>query len=73
MEKMREEFEAWCSKSGYKINPDGGDFVISALWAAWKQSRAVLCVELPRPWNEQQDDYRRDLVCELELNGISYT
>lgn len=62
MDKMREEFEVWCDEQGYVsdkyISDDCGDkfkhlvgeYVISGtrfLWAAWKASRAAMCVELP--------------------------
>ena len=62
MDKMREEFEAWCDEQGYasdKYSADdcgdkykhlAGEYVISEtrfLWEAWKASRASLCVELP--------------------------
>jgi len=62
MDKMREEFEAWCDEQGYasdKYSSDDcgdkykhlvGEYVISDtrfLWEAWKASRAALRVELP--------------------------
>lgn len=62
MEKMREEFEAWCDEQGFasdKYSADDcgeiykhlvGEYVISEtrlLWDGWKASRASLCVELP--------------------------
>lgn len=62
MDKMREEFEAWCDEQGYasdKYSPDDcgdkykhlvGEYVISdtrLLWEAWEASRTALCVELP--------------------------
>lgn len=61
MEKMREEFEAWCSSHGYTLRPaetncgviiDGqyGNQRVQIAWDAWQSSRAALCVELPRQW-----------------------
>ena len=58
MDKMREEFEAWCCKRGYTLKPaetncgviiDGqyGNQRVQIAWDAWQASRAALCVELP--------------------------
>ena len=61
MEKMREEFEAWCSSHGYTLRPaetncgiiiDGqyGNQRVQIAWDAWQASRAALCVNLPKQW-----------------------
>ena len=61
MEKMREEFEAWCSSHGYTLKPaetncgviiDGkyGNQRVQIAWDAWQASRAALCVNLPKQW-----------------------
>ena len=58
MEKMREEFEAWCASHGYTLRPaetncgitiDGqyGNQRVQIAWEAWQASRAAQCVELP--------------------------
>lgn len=61
MDKMREEFEAWCSSHGYTLRPaetncgiiiDGqyGNQRVQIAWDAWQASRAALCVNLPKQW-----------------------
>lgn len=83
MNKMREEFENWfCSTIPYKIAKeswfaimDDGDYIITdvqAAWSGWKASRESLCVTLPRCWNDEQRDYRDDLVKSMEQAGVSY-
>lgn len=58
MDKMREEFEAWCRKRGYTLKPaetncgiiiDGsyGHPRVQLAWESWQESRATLCVKLP--------------------------
>ena len=58
MDKMREEFEAWCCKRGYTIKPaetncgiiiEGayGHPRVQLAWESWQASRAALVVELP--------------------------
>lgn len=58
MDKMREEFEAWCCKRGYTLKPaetncgiiiEGayGHPRVQLAWESWQASRAALCVELP--------------------------
>lgn len=58
MDKMRDEFEAWCCKRGYTLKPaetncgiiiDGayGHPRVQLAWESWQDSRAALCVELP--------------------------
>lgn len=67
MNKMREEFEAWYSDfDGY------GDAHKQELWETWKASRAALCVELPRCWNDEQRDYRDNMVDRLDDVGVSH-
>ena len=61
MDKVREEFEAWCSSHGYTLRPaetncgiiiDGqyGNQRVQIAWDAWQASRAALCVNLPKQW-----------------------
>ena len=70
-EKMREEFEAWCSSHGYTLRPaenncgiiiDGqyGNQRVQIAWDAWQASRATLCVNLPKQWFD--DDLDSDLM-----------
>ena len=53
MDKMREEFEAWCASIGFTLKTndfDNGDYAVGygmEEWNAWKASRAALCVDLP--------------------------
>ena len=53
MEKMREEFEAWCKSTGFTLKPNAfnnGDYAMGygwEEWNAWQASRAALCVKLP--------------------------
>ena len=53
MDKMREEFEAWCASIGFTLKPnafDNGDYAMGygwEEWNAWQASRAALCVKLP--------------------------
>lgn len=69
MDKMREEFEAWCDEQGYasdKYSADdcvdkykhlAGVYVISdtrLLWEAWEASRAALCIDIPSGIGEKQ-------------------
>ena len=87
MEKMREEFEAWCASHGYTLRPaetncgiaiDGqyGNQRVQIAWEAWKASRAAQCVELPD--SERSVDcgdvlYRSDVEDALDAAGIRYT
>ena len=59
MDKMREEFEAWCCKRGYTLKPaetncgiiiEGayGHPRVQLAWESWQESRAALRVELPK-------------------------
>lgn len=59
MNKMREEFEAWCCKRGYTLKPaetncgiiiEGayGHPRVQLAWESWQGSRSALCVELPK-------------------------
>lgn len=52
MDKMREEFEAWCNSIKFDliINELTGNYEINhgfEMWLAWEASRAALRVELP--------------------------
>ena len=62
MDKMREEFKAWYEAATglpVEFNDVGipvsigsalsGNIII-CMWLAWRDSRAALCVELPRQW-----------------------
>lgn len=78
MDKMREEFEVWFA-SIYHTPPwptryDGSYYCDTAndLFECWKASRAALCVELPRCWNDEQRDYRDELVNALDKAGVSH-
>ena len=77
MDKMREEFEDWWRSeghSGFAIN-SSGNYIFShtkTAWISWKASRAALCVELPRCWNDDQRDYRDELVDSMDQAGVSY-
>lgn len=59
MDKMREEFEAWCCKRGYTLKPaetNCGVIIegaygyprVQLAWESWQESRSALCVELPK-------------------------
>lgn len=62
MDKMREEFEAWCASIGFTLKPnafDNGDYAMGyglEEWNAWQASRAALCVELPPQWFSREND-----------------
>ena len=53
MDKMREEFEAWCLREkGFmpRRRDDNYGYIFDTtddMWRAWKASRSVLCVNLP--------------------------
>ena len=72
MTKMREEFEAWywglygdCHSLSINEVFSVDSFGVYALmmprvaYEAWKESRAALCVELPKQWFDE------DLDCDL--------
>ena len=82
MDKMREEFEAWfCSTIPYPIAKESwfavmndGDYIITdaqAAWAAWKASRAALCVELPENCKGMALTVS-ELHKQLDKAGVSY-
>lgn len=60
-----------CGKNGeYRDSYLQGPWLV---WkTAWSDSRAELCVDLPRCTNESQDEYFRELVDELETLGVNY-
>ena len=78
MDKMREEFEAWCASIGFTLKPnafDNGDYAMGyglEEWNAWQASRAALCVQMPRCCNEEQDSYRLNMIDNLDDAGVSY-
>ncbi|QEG08938.1 hypothetical protein [Aeromonas phage 4_4512] len=78
MDKMREEFEAWCASIGFTLKPnafDNGDYAMGygwEEWNAWQASRAALCVQMPRCCNEEQDSYRLNIIDSLDDAGVSY-
>jgi len=83
MDKMREEFEAWCCKRGYTLKPaetncgiiiEGayGHPRVQLAWESWQESRATLCVQMPRCCNEEQDSYRLNIIDSLDDAGVSY-
>jgi len=51
MDKMREEFEAWCHNNPLKVDKRiSGEYKYISTdlaWQAWQASRAALVVELP--------------------------
>ena len=89
MEKMREEFEAWCASHGYTLRPaetncgiaiEGqyGNQRVQIAWEAWKASRAALCVEIPTCGEASSfGDYvvfdSDDVRTMLDDAGIRYT
>lgn len=52
-----------------------GAITLSSMIYAYCQGakREAPCVELPRCWNDEQRDYRDDLVKRLDAAGIRYT
>ena len=86
MEKMREEFEAWCASHGYTLRPaetncgiaiDGqyGNQRVQIAWEAWKASRAAQCVELPNWRDDGRGEamyYESDITKALDAAGIRY-
>lgn len=75
MDKVREEFEAWainCDLCTFAIGDEYKYMATEWAWRAWKASRAALCVELPRCWNDEQRDYRDNMVDRLDDVGVSH-
>ena len=79
MEKMREEFEAWWSATMNTMEMDLHRFIdgyschdTNRAWMAWQASRYALCVDMPRCWNDEQRDYRDDMVKSLDSAGVRY-
>lgn len=67
MDKMLEEFEDWYSDfGGY------GEAHKKEMWDTWQASRAALCVQMPRCWNQEQDDYRLNMLDSLDDAGVRY-
>ena len=78
MDKMREEFEAWCASIGFTLGPnafDNGDYAMGygwEEWNAWKASRATLRVELPGAWRLAEHEYKRQVEESLDSAGVSH-
>ena len=77
MDKMREEFEAWCASIGFTLKPnafDNGDYAMGygwEEWNAWQASRAALYVELPENCKGMAltvDEFHK----QLDKAGVSY-
>lgn len=77
MDKMREEFEAWFFGE-FKYRPlsreDGSYITVSARssWLGWQASRAYVCVQMPRCWNDEQRDYRDNMLDSLDDAGVRH-
>ena len=83
MDKMREEFEAWCCKRGYTLKPaetncgiiiEGayGHPRVQLAWESWQESRSALCVQMPQCCNEEQDSYRLNIIDSLDDAGVQH-
>lgn len=75
MDKVREEFEIWANQFFKLEIEEWGEYVDNEThwaWLAWQASQESLIVELPRCWNDEQRDYRDELVEILEKVGVKY-
>ena len=77
MDKMQEEFEAWCCNYNLKI-ADWGNYAdrhVNNMWKAWQASRAALVVELPGAiWcSLAYHEAINDVKEALDDAGVSYT
>ena len=83
MDKMQEEFEAWCCKRGYTLKPaetncgiiiEGayGHPRVQLAWESWQESRSALRVELPCAWILAEHEYKRQIEESLDSAGVSY-
>lgn len=86
MDKMREEFEAWWisknpnhadvksywNETGYWVNSNSAYSNLDFAWECWKASRAALCVDVSKAY--QQGGMMADYLVEsaLEEAGVSY-
>ena len=82
MDKMREEFEAWCRERGYTprlaetncgIIIDGyyGHHKVQIAWESWQASRAALCVKLPENCKGMAltvDEF----ITQLDMEGVGH-
>lgn len=82
MDKMREEFEAWCCKCGYTLKPAETDCgiiiegayghpIVQLAWECWQESRSVLRVELPENCKGMAltvDEFHK----QLDKAGVAY-
>ena len=82
MDKMREEFEAWCCKRGYTLKPaetncgiiiEGayGHPRVQLAWESWQESRSALRVELPENCKGMAltvDEFHK----QLDKAGVTY-
>ena len=82
MDKMRQEFEVWCCKLGYTLEPaetncgiiiEGayGHPRVQLAWESWQSSRAALCIELPENCKGMALTVS-ELHRELDRAGVSY-
>lgn len=80
---LRREFESWAVK--YKGSHNlplftffkdiHGQYICmdcQVAWEAWQASRKAICIDLPRCWNEEQDEYSSAVINELESAGVRY-
>lgn len=82
MGTMRKQFESWilsskvCVSKGavVKVRADGHytDGRVDLQWKAWQASRDALCILMPRCWNDEQRDYRDDILDHLDDAGVRY-
>lgn len=84
MNMCREEFEAWvlseAERTGYAyidkvLSKFGESYTttwVDSAWQGWKASRASLCVQMPRCWNDEQRDYRDNMLDSLDDEGVSH-
>ena len=75
MDKMREEFEAWWRATMNTVEMDLHRFVngyschdTNRGWMAWQASRAALCVDMPRCWNDELVRHADELLAALEAH-----
>lgn len=73
---MREEFEAWAGNLGMPLHKIGDDYKYMAThhaWAGWQASRAVLCIDLPKPGEDDEDMvWILSVEVALEDAGVPY-
>lgn len=81
MNKVQQKFEEFAESRGFDpnhyfsrgIHPNYYDHdTINEMWISWKVSRGDIVVKLPRCWNDEQRDYRDELVDTLDDLGVKY-